>query len=470
VAEDQYDVVVIGSGPGGYVAAIRASQLGLSTAIVERDERLGGTCLLRGCIPTKALLESAHLYEKMQKSKNFGIVTDGVEVDFDQVQKYRGKMVTANSKGVDFLMKKNEIDVHHGHGRIKAKGEVSVEGEDGNETVLKAKNIILATGSRCKDLPFIEMDHERTVNSDDILEIEEVPESLVVVGAGAVGSEFASIYRAFGAEVTLIEYLDHLLPIEDRDISKQLEQAFKKRGIDVLTGTAVKEVDLVDGGVKVHYEPADGGDRETIEAEMLLVAAGRAPVTEDIGADTVDLEVDENGFVGVDEYCRTNVDGIYALGDIINTPWLAHIASHEGVLIAEHIAGEDAHPINYDHTPNCTYCDPEVASAGLTEREAEKRGYTVKTGTFPFSASGKARIMGEPTGMVKFVAAEEYDELLGVHIIGPKATELISEITLGLQLETTVEEVVHAIHPHPTLAEAIGEAASATLNGAPLNS
>lgn len=470
MAENSYDVVVIGAGPGGYVAAIRASQLGLNTAIIERDDRLGGTCLLRGCIPTKALLESAHLFEKMEDSKSFGIIAEGVSLDFGGVQKYRAKMVTANSKGVEFLMKKNKIDVHHGHGRIKAKGEVSVEDADGKESVLKAKNIILATGSRCKSLPFIELDHKRTVNSDDILELDAVPKSLIVIGAGAVGCEFASVYQAFGSEVTLIEYMEHLLPIEDTDVSVELEKAFKKRKIKVMTSTAVKEVDVDDNGVKVHFEPADGGERKTVEAEMLLVAAGRAAVTDDIGADAVDLKIDDRGFVEVDELCRTSVDGIYALGDIIETPWLAHIASHEGVLVAEQCAGNSPHPINYDHTPNCTYCSPEVASAGLTEREAKKRGYDVKTGSFPFSASGKARIMGEAVGFVKFVADKKYDQLLGVHIIGPKATELISEITLGLQLETTVEEVMHAIHPHPTLAEAVGEAATATFNGAPLNS
>lgn len=470
MAKSSYDVVVIGAGPGGYVAAIRSSQLGLKTAIVEKDPQLGGTCLLRGCIPTKALLESAHLFEKMQGAKGFGIVAKDVSLDFAGVQKFREKMVKANSKGVDFLMKKNDIDVHHGHGRIAEKGKVSVKDADGNETVLETKNIILATGSRCKDLPFIEMDHKRTVNSDDILELEEVPPSLVVIGAGAVGSEFASVYRAFGSDVTLIEYMDRLLPIEDAEISAELAKAFKKRKIDVKTSTAVKEVELVDQGVRVHFEPSDGGKRETIEASMLLVAAGRAAVTEDIGADNVGLEIDDKGFVTVDELCRTNVDGIYAIGDIIATPWLAHIASHEGVLVAEHIAGKSPHPINYDHTPNCTYCDPEVASAGLTEAAAKERGYDVKTGSVSFGASGKARIMGEAFGMIKFVADKKYDELLGVHIIGPKATELISEITLGLQLETTVEEIVHAIHPHPTLAESIGEAAAATFNGAPLNS
>ena len=464
-----YDVVVIGAGPGGYVAAVRCSQLGLKVAIVEKDSRLGGTCLLRGCIPTKALLESAYVYEKCQSSAKFGVTTSGVTLDFAGVQKFRAKTVEANSKGVTFLMRKNKVDVHSGHGRIAGEGRVSVTAADGKEQVLEARAIIIATGSVCRDLPFIEMDHKRTVNSDDILEIKEVPASLIVMGAGAVGTEFASVYRSFGADVTLIEYQDRLLPIEDEDISKELARAYKKRGINVLTSTAVKTVELVDGGVRVHHESVDGKAKGTVEATMLLVAVGRAAVTGDVGLDTVGIKADEQGFIPVDDRCRTSAKNVYAIGDVIRTPWLAHIASHEGVLVAEQIAGRDVHPINYDHTPNCTYCEPEVASVGLTEAEARKRGYDVKIGTFPMSANGKARIMGADGGLVKMISDTKHDELLGVHIIGPKATELISELSVALHLESTTEELVHAIHPHPTLAEAIGEAAAATLNGAPLN-
>ncbi len=464
-----YDVTVIGSGPGGYVAAIRCAQLGLKTAIVEKDPRLGGTCLLRGCIPTKALLESAHLYDKMQVSKKFGIKATGVELDFPAVQKYRAKTVTTNSKGVNFLMRKNKIDVVAGHGRIAGRGTVTVTAEDGAVTTLSTKNTIIATGSVCRDMPFIEMDHVRTVNSDDILEIQKVPESLIVMGAGAVGTEFASVYHSFGSKVTLVEYMDHLLPIEDEDVSKELGRAYKKRGIDCKTATKITKVDLVDGGVKVTMEPRDGGAAEVMEAEMLLVAVGRAAVTGDIGLNTTSIKTDDRGMVEVDDHCRTSEKGIYAIGDVIATPWLAHVASHEGVMVAEQIAGKEVHPINYDHTPNCTYCVPEVASVGLTEKKAKERGYDVKTGEFPFMASGKARIMGEPDGLVKFVADKKYDELLGVHIIGPKATELIAEIVVALELESTVEEIAHAMHPHPTLAEAIGEAAHAALNGSPLN-
>ncbi len=466
---DSYDVVVIGAGPGGYVAAIRCAQLGLKTAIIEKDAKLGGTCLLRGCIPTKALLESAHVYEKMKSSSKFGVKTSGVELDFPGVQKFRGRTVRANSNGVSYLMRKNEIEVISGHGRLKGAGTVTVTDGDGKVSELAAKHVILATGSVCMDMPFIKMDHERTVNSDDILELKTVPESLIVMGAGAVGTEFASIYASFGSKVTLVEFQDRLLPIEDADISKELARAFKKRGIDVRTGTAIREVKTTKNGVSVAMEPAAGGDKETVEAAMLLVAVGRAPVTADIGLDTVAAKADDRGYIEVDELCRTAEPNVYAIGDIIKSPALAHIASHEGVVVAELIAGKDVHPINYGHTPNCTYSDPEVASVGMTEAAAREAGYDVKTGEFPFSASGKARIMGEDHGKVKFVADKKYDELLGVHIIGPKATELISELSLALHLESTVEEIYHAIHPHPTLAEAIGEAAAATFNGAPLN-
>ena len=464
-----YDVVVIGAGPGGYVAAIRASQLGLKTAIVEKDTRLGGTCLLRGCIPTKALLESAYVYEKTQNAAKFGVKTSGVSLDFAGVQKFREKTVDTNSKGVQFLMKKNKVDVLSGHGRIAGAGKITVTSSDGKVTEVSASHIILATGSVCKDLPFIEMDHVRTVNSDDILEIKKVPKSLVVMGAGAVGSEFASVYRSFGAEVTLIEFQDRLLPIEDEDISKELAKAYKKRGIQVKTATAVKRVELVKGGVTVHVEAAAGGNAESIEAEMLLVAVGRAPVTGDLGLGEVGITADAQGFIPVDSLCRTSAPGVYAIGDIIRTPALAHIASHEAIMVAELIAGKNPHTINYDHTPNCTYCDPEVASVGLTEREARARGYDVKIGTFSLAANGKARIMGADGGLVKIISDARYDEVLGAHIIGPKATELISEIGAALQLESTTEELVRTIHPHPTLAESIGEAALALVNGAPVN-
>ncbi|TVQ95562.1 MAG: dihydrolipoyl dehydrogenase [Deltaproteobacteria bacterium] len=467
MSANQVDVTVIGSGPGGYVAAIRCAQLGLKTAIVEKDDRLGGTCLLRGCIPTKALLESAHLYDKMQKAKTWGIRADGVDVDFAGVQKYRGKVVTQNSKGVAFLMRKNRIEVHQGHGRLAGKGRVTVTAADGSVTELRTKHVILATGSVCKDLPFIEMDHRRTINSDDILEIDRIPERLIVMGAGAVGTEFASIYNSFGSKTTLVEFQEHILPIEDTDVSVELARVLGKRGIDVRTGTAIKTVDFTRDGVKVTMEK--DGQSETLEADVLLVAVGRAPVTGDLGLDGTGVKLDDRGQVEVDDHLRTGEPNVWAIGDIIATPWLAHVASHEGVLVAEQIAGKKVHPFNYDHTPNCTYCDPEVASVGLTEREAKKRGYDVKTGVFPFSASGKARIMGEDAGFIKLVAETKYDQLLGAHIIGPKATELIAELAVALHLESTVEEIFHTIHPHPTLSEGVGEAAAAAFLGAPIH-
>jgi len=464
-----YDVTIIGAGPGGYTAAVRCSQLGLKTAIIERDSRLGGTCLLRGCIPTKALLESAHMYDKARESQKWGIVTTGVSLDFAGVQKFRGKTVEVNSKGVNFLMRKNKVDVISGHGRIAGPGRVEVTAADGSVNVIETGHTIIATGSACADLPFIQMDHKRTVNSDDILEIQEVPKKLIIMGAGAVGSEFASMYRSFGAEVVLVEFMDQLLPIEDHDIARELERVYKKRGIDVRTSTKITRVELVDNGVKVSMEPKDGGETSVVEGDMLLVAVGRRPITDDIGLKNTNIQTDKRGCIVVDEYCRTTEPNVYAIGDVIATPWLAHVASHEGVMVAELIAGKHVHPINYLHTPNCTYCEPEVGSVGYTEKKAIEAGFDVKVGTFPLSANGKARIMGADGGLVKIVADKQYDQILGVHIIGPKATELIAESVLALGLECTVEELLHAMHPHPTLAEAMGEAAAATFNGAPLN-
>ena len=469
MSEANYDVTIIGAGPGGYVAAVRCAQLGLKTAIVERDARLGGTCLLRGCIPTKALLECAHVYDKARESSKYGVITSGVSLDFGAVQGYREKTVTTNSKGVQFLMRKNKVEVLSGHGRLAGKGMVSVTAADGTVKTIASKHVILATGSKCKDFPGIAIDHQQIVNSDDILEIQKVPKSLVVLGAGAVGSEFASVYASFGAKVTLVEYADFILPIEDEDVSKELEKIYKKRGIDVRTATSISKAELAGDVVKITLTPKAGGESVVIEAEMLLVAAGRAAVTGDIGAAGTGVKVDERGFVDVNEFCQTGEPGVYAIGDIIKTPWLAHVASHEGVLVAEHIAGKHPHPIRYDRVPNCTYCDPEVASVGLTEKAARAKGYDVKIGTFPFAANGKARIMGSDGGFIKIVADKKHDELLGVHIIGPKATELISEAVLALELESTVEELFHAMHPHPTLAEAMGEAAAAAFLGAPLN-
>ncbi|QDG51525.1 dihydrolipoyl dehydrogenase [Persicimonas caeni] len=463
----KYDVVVIGSGPGGYVAAIRAGQLGLKTAIVEREktERLGGTCLLRGCIPTKAMLQTADLLAKASHAEDFGISLSDPKVDMDKMDKYRARIVKKNAGGVKYLMKKNNVDVHFGHGRIAGKNKVSVEGLDGKTTTLETKHCVLATGSACQHLPFIEMDHERIIDSDDLLQMTDKPEHLVVIGAGAVGSEFASVFLRYGSEVTLVEMVDRLLPIEDVEVSKEIEKSFKKQGMNVMTSSKVTDVTRTDDGVKVVVETTKGGKNSAkeIQASHLLVATGRRPVTGDCGLDKTKIEVDDRGYIAVDEYMQTAEDWVYAIGDIVNTPWLAHVASHEGILAVDHLAGEPAHPLNYDLVPNCTYTSPEVASVGLTEEQAKERGYDVKTGTFPFSAIGKASIVGQTEGFVKIVSETKYDELLGMHIIGPKATELITEGTVAMELESTVVELLHTIHPHPTLAEAVGEAAHAVM-------
>ena len=469
----KYDVVVIGSGPGGYVAAIHAAQAGLKTAIVEREptERLGGTCLLRGCIPTKALLNTADLIDKMRHAEDFGITLENPKVDLDKAMKYKEKMVQANAGGVKYLMKKNQVEVHFGHGRVAGKGKVSVEAADGKKTTLETKHCILATGSAVRNLPFIEVDHDRIITSDDILEMKQMPEHLVVLGAGAVGSEFASVYLRWGAEVTLVEMMDRILPIEDEEVSAQVEKSFKKQGMNVLTGSKVTDVERTKKGVKIVVETAGKGGKsssKTIECSHLLVAIGRRPVTEDVGLNGTKVVVDERGYVEVDEMMRTGEDWIYAIGDIVNTPWLAHIASKEGILAVDHLAGREPKPINYGLTPNCTYCSPEVASVGLTEAAAKEAGYDVATGVFPFSANGKAKILGQAEGFVKIVTEKKYDELLGFHIVGPKATELITEGTVAMQLEATLQELLNTIHPHPTLAEAVGEAAWAA-TGHPLH-
>ena len=461
VIVSHYDVVVIGSGPGGYVAAIHAAQQGLKTAIVERDEdkRLGGTCLLRGCIPTKAMLHSADLLYDAQRSEEFGVTLSDPAIDMDKMSGYRAKVVDKMAGGVQYLMKKNKIEVVFGHGRLtKKKGEVAVEGADGSTNTLKAKNVILATGSACRHLPFIKMDHTHVIDSDDLLQMTEKPEHLVVLGAGAVGSEFASVFLRYGSEVTLVEMLDRILPIEDTDVSKEVTKVFKKQGMKVLTSTKLTSAESTGDGVQIKLEDGKGTE-SSIKASHLLVAVGRRPVTEDAGLKEAGVKMDDGGFVEVDEFMRTSAEDVYAIGDIVRTPWLAHVASKEGILAVDHLCDKKPIPINYLHVPNCTYCSPEVSSVGLTEQAASEQGIKVNVGTFPFSAIGKATILGKNEGFVKIVAAAEYDELLGVHIVGPKATELITEATLALELEATVEELLHTIHPHPTLAEAVGEAA-----------
>jgi dihydrolipoamide dehydrogenase len=458
LANEQFDVTIIGSGPGGYVAAIRAAQLGLKVAIVERDKRLGGTCTLRGCIPTKQLLMSAHVYEQMQHAADFGVEATGIQLAFANVQKRKDKVVMKNSKGIEYLMKKNKITAFSGTGKLSLPGKIEVTQGDGKKETVNTKNIIIATGSVVRPIPGFDTDGQRVVNSDHILELKEVPKSLIVMGAGAVGVEFASVYSRFGAETTLVELLPRLVPLEDEEVSKELEKSFRKRGLKSQVDTKLEKLERSDKGVVVTGKTLKG-EAVKLEAEMLLVAVGRMPYTEGLGLEGTKIKM-EKGFIQIDEFQQTGEKGVYAIGDVVPTPLLAHLASKEGMVAAEHIAGhKDVRPINLRLVPNCTYCDPEVASVGLTEARAREMGYDVKLGKFPFSASGKARILGEEEGFVKIVSEAKYDEILGVHIIGPHATELIAEACVAMQLESTSEELGRTMHAHPTVSEAVMEAA-----------
>ena len=454
------DLVVIGSGPGGYVGAIRAAQLGLSVAIVERDKRLGGTCLLRGCIPTKALLHSADLVQEMRESATHGILADNVRVDFGAVMDRKAKVVDKSAAGVAFLMKKNKIEVVFGTGRIEGPGRVLVAGPDGKMTRIEARFLLIATGSVPKRLPGVDVDGRRVVTSDEILELREIPESLIVLGAGAVGVEFASVFSRMGSKVTVVELLPRFLPIEDEEISKEFEKAFRRRGITCMPDTRMGRVVTTENGVSCTVQNKKG-ESSALEARMLLVAVGRAPYAEGLGAKEAGLRVDDRGFIPVDEYYRTNLPGIYAIGDVVPSPQLAHVASAEAIIAAEHMAGAETRPLNYLTTPSCTYSDPEVASVGRSETAARDAGYDVAVGRFPFAALGKARILDRTEGLVKIVSEKKYDQVLGVHIIGPRATELIAEAALMIQTEATTEEVVRLMHPHPTLSEGMLEAAHA---------
>ena len=455
---------MIGAGTGGYVAAIRASQLGKKVAVVEKQKALGGTCLIWGCIPTKALLEHAHALKIVQNSDEWGIAIPygAPAIDMRQVHARKDKIVSGLTRGVEFLFKKNKIDWIKGTATLAGKGRVDIA--DGEKQSLQAAEIIVATGSSPRSVPGIQIDHKRIVTSDEAIHLPEVPRSLVILGSGAVGAEFASIFRRFGSEVTIIELLPRLVPIEDEAVSAELEKAFKKQGIRSLTNTQVTKAAATGTGVEIEAQRADG-KTEKITGDILLVATGRGPVTTGLGAEALGIAM-EKGFIKVDSLYRTSVANVSAIGDVIAIegrvhPQLAHVSSAEGILVAERLAGQDVRPLNYDHVPGCTYCDPEIGSVGLTEAEARKQGYDVRVGSFPFGILGRAKMAGETDGFVKIVADKKYDEVLGVHMIGPRSTELVGEAVLALRLECTVEELVKTIHAHPTFSEAIGEASHA---------
>jgi dihydrolipoamide dehydrogenase len=469
---NSYDVVVIGAGTGGYVAAIRAAQLGKKVAVVEKQKALGGTCLIWGCIPTKALLEHAHALKIVQNAKEWGITIPAATpaIDMGQVHTRKDKVVTGLTKGIEFLFKKNKIDWIKGTARLAGNGRIDVF--EGEKQTLEAKEIIVATGSSPRSVPGITIDHARIITSDEAIHLKAVPKSLIIMGSGAVGVEFASIYRRFGSEVTIIELLPRLVPVEDEAVSAELEKSFKKQGIKSLTGTKVTKATATASGVELEAQGADGKTQK-LSADILLVATGRGPVTTGLGAEELGLQMDR-GYIKVDELYRTSVPHVSAVGDVITMgkgvhPQLAHVSSMEGIVVAERLAGRDVQPINYDHVPGCTYCDPEIGSVGLTEAEAKQRGYDVRTGSFPFGVLGRAKMAGETEGFVKIVADRKYDEVLGVHMIGPRSTELVAEAVLALRLECTVEELIKTIHAHPTFSEAVGEAAHAT-HGAAIHS
>jgi dihydrolipoamide dehydrogenase len=454
----EFDLLVLGAGPGGYVAAIRAAQLGLRVACIEKDARLGGTCLLRGCIPTKALLHAAEVYETVQRAGEFGVLAQPPMVDMARVQEYKRGVVDANARGIVALFKKNGIVSIPGFGRFVDRNTLEVVAADGSSRRVTGRSILIATGSVPRELAMAPTDGVSILNSDHLLELERVPRSLAVLGAGAVGTEFASVFASFGSRVTLIEMLPRILPIEDEEISKEVERQLKKRGLKVLTGTMLRGAERVEGGVRLELEREGNVFQE--EAELLLVAVGRAPVTQDIGLEAIGLAT-ERGYIPVNGFMQTALPHIYAIGDVVNTPWLAHVASAEGILAVEHLAGLPVEPIRYDRVPSCTYCEPEVGSVGLSEAKAREKGYDVAVGKFPFTALGKARILGKTGGFVKVVREKRYDELLGVHIVGPHATDLIAEACVALSHEATAESVLRTIHAHPTLSEAVMEASHA---------
>ena len=454
-----FDVIFLGGGPAGYVGAIRAAQLGLNVGVVER-EGLGGTCVLWGCIPAKALLEAASLAEKMKKAPAFGVTPGDVKLDYGVAMKRSRDVSTQNSKGVEFLFKKNKITWIKGTGKLTGKNTVSVKGADGKEEKHDAKKaVVICTGSRVKGLPQAGLDlNKKTVlSSDEVLILEKAPRTMAIVGAGAVGSEFADVFAAFGTQVTLIEVLPNILPVEDADSSKEVERAFKKRKIDVMTGAKISNVKVGKDNVSMTVEA--GGAKNDLKVDVVLVAAGRAPNVEDIGLKENGIQMTERGFIKINEKMQTNVAGVYAIGDVAGPPMLAHKGEREGIIAAETIAGHKAQVLDYSNIPGATYCHPEVASVGLTEQQCKDRKIDYKVGKFPFMASGRARTSGETEGFVKIIRGAKYGEILGAHIVGAHATEMIHELVIARTNEYTVEEVELAVHAHPTLSEAVSEAA-----------
>jgi len=454
----KYNLVIIGSGPGGYVAAIRASQLGLKTAVVER-ESLGGICLNWGCIPTKALLKSAQVYDYFKHASDYGLKVEGnVKPDFPTVIARSRAVAESMSKGVQFLMKKNKIDVIEGNGKLTGPSKVEVTSPDKKKSIIEADHIILATGARSKELENLKQDGKKIIGYREAMNLKKLPKSMIVVGSGAIGSEFAGFYNSMGTQVTLVEFLPNVVPVEDEEISKQLERSFKKAGIKVMTGSTVESVKIAGDICKVQIKTPKGNEEH--EAEIVLSAVGVTPNTENLGLEETGVKV-EKGKVKVDDYYLTNIKGVYAIGDIVHGPALAHVASAEGITCVEKIAGLNPQPVNYGNIPGCTYTNPEVASVGYTEKAAREAGYEIKVGKFPFSASGKASASGEKDGFIKLIFDAKYGELLGAHMIGANVTEMIAEIVVARNLETTGHEMIKSVHPHPTMSEAIMEAAAA---------
>ena len=452
-----FDVIVVGSGPGGYVTAIRASQLGLKTAVVEK-ENLGGVCLNWGCIPTKALLKSAQVFEYVKHAGDFGINISEYDKDFNAVVNRSRQVANGMSGGVQFLMKKNKITVLDGFGKVQPGKKVAVTGEDGKETVYSANNIIIATGARSRELPNLPQDGKKIIGYRQAMTLETQPKKMVVVGSGAIGIEFAYFYNSMGTEVTVVEYMPNIVPVEDEEVSKQLERNFKKSGIKIMTNAEVTGVDTAGEGCKVTVKTKKG--EEVLDADIVLSAVGITPNIEGIGLEDVGIATDR-GRVLVNDFYQTTVPGYYAIGDIVKGPALAHVASAEGILCVEKIAGHNVEPLDYGNIPGCTYCFPEVASVGMTEKAAKEAGYELKIGKFPFSASGKASASGHKDGFIKVIYDAKYGELLGAHMIGANVTEMIAEAVVARKLETTGHEILKAVHPHPTLSEAFMEATAA---------